>query len=234
MEDLQMAILSEICNRSDDMRLHMRKYIESVKSDLNDWQRDLFSICYKETMMKRRKAIKVLQHTFTVSPEDEHLTVQYENTIFNEMLEIQEEVVDLIEKKLEVLCADMMGKAFYTKMKADYYRYIAEVARGDIRPTYATKSKELYLKAMDLVKGDEMTVLHVGLTLNYSVFLYEVMFDVKSACKMAEQALKTAVTCCKDSNDEKAKDYLQELISLLTDNVNIWSQKKEITNNDIM
>ena len=52
---------------------------------------------------------------------------------------------------------------------------------------YATKSKELYLKAMDFVKGDEMTVLHVGLTLNYSVFLYEVMFDVKSACKMAEQ-----------------------------------------------
>lgn len=52
---------------------------------------------------------------------------------------------------------------------------------------YATKSKELYLKAMDLVKGDEMTILHVGLTLNYSVFLYEVMFDVTSACKMAEQ-----------------------------------------------
>ena len=39
-----MAILSEICNRSDDMRLHMKKYIESVTSDLNDWQVTFFKL----------------------------------------------------------------------------------------------------------------------------------------------------------------------------------------------
>jgi len=240
---VQMAILAEVCSRPRDMRLYIKRFIESVDDDLKDWQRDLFSISYKAAVMEMRKAIKILQHTFTYEKDDEKVTEDYEEKLFNELLEVVYEVVHLIDGKL--LDADGGGssdggddsfvkspesRAFYIKMKADYYRYVAEVAHGDSKRQFALKSQAAYQQAMRVLDASDqpLTVIHVGLTLNYSVFLYEVLADVASACEMAQEALEKAVICCKSTEDYEANSYLEELIMLLSENVKIWSGKNRL------
>ena len=64
--------------------------------------------------------------------------------LFNELLEVVYEVVHLIDGKLldadggdssdggdDSFVKSPESRAFYIKMKADYYRYVAEVAHGD-------------------------------------------------------------------------------------------------------
>jgi len=81
---------------------------------------------------------------------------------------------------------------------------------------------EAAIRLLDQV--DSVSVLNVGLTLNYAVFLYEVMYDVTGACDVAQKALNKAVSCCESSSDQSATEYLEELIGILKENVKIWSK----------
>ena len=93
---------------------------------------------------------------------------------------------------------------FYSKMKGDYYRYLAEVKKenkgkyylvSEVLSSYQSifaeikeKSKDAYKDASDKAK-EKMPPTHpirLGLALNYSVFFYEIMEDSKEACSLAK------------------------------------------------
>merc|ERR1712146_756207 len=69
------------------------------------------------------------------------------------------------------------SKVFYQKMKADYYRYIAEFTDGDAKSKAAENARLSYEEAHKVAEKD-LAVTHpirLGLALNYSVFQYEVL-----------------------------------------------------------
>ena len=76
--------------------------------------------------------------------------------------------------------------------QANYYRYIAEFRSGDEKSKAAEEARKAYADAAKVAK-DDLAVTHpirLGLALNYSVFMYEVLNDPDEACKMARTAFE--------------------------------------------
>ena len=49
---VQMAILAEVCSRPRDMRLYIKRFIESVDDDLKDWQVLASLLCFLTCNMR--------------------------------------------------------------------------------------------------------------------------------------------------------------------------------------
>ncbi|KAI7996531.1 hypothetical protein LOK49_LG10G02016 [Camellia lanceoleosa] len=66
---------------------------------------------------------------------------------------------------------------FYYKMKGDYYRYLAEFKSGNDRKKASDQSLEAYEAATSIASTDLPPThpIRLGLTLNYSVFYYEIL-----------------------------------------------------------
>merc|ERR1712007_273515 len=104
-------------------------------------------------------------------------------------------VVGLLDSNLIGTWATGESKVFYQKMKADYYRYIAEFSDGDAKSKAAENARLAYEDASKVAEKD-LAVTHpirLGLALNYSVFQYEVLSNPDEACKMARSAFEDAI-----------------------------------------
>merc|ERR1711976_13143 len=81
------------------------------------------------------------------------------------------------------------SRVFYRKMKADYFRYIAEFASGEKRRSAAEAALEAYQDAQKIA-ATQLTVTHpvrLGLALNFSVFLNEILSRPGEAHKLARE-----------------------------------------------
>merc|ERR1712032_102045 len=102
---------------------------------------------------------------------------------------------ELLDKSLISKASTGESKVFYQKMKADYYRYIAEFKDGDKKANAAENARKAYEEA-SAVASSGLAVTHpirLGLALNYSVFQYEVLGNPEEACKMARTAFEDAI-----------------------------------------
>jgi 14-3-3 protein epsilon len=120
------------------------------------------------------------------------------------------------------------SKVFYQKMKADYYRYIAEFRSGDAKASAAESARQAYQDAQDVAEKD-LAVTHpirLGLALNYSVFQYEVLQKPEDACKMARTAFEDAIGELDNVAEESYKDSTL-IMQLLRDNLTLWTSDGE-------
>merc|ERR1712039_753002 len=123
------------------------------------------------------------------------------------------------------------SKVFYQKMKADYFRYIAEFTDGDAKKKAAESAREAY-EAAKQVADKDLVVTHpirLGLALNYSVFQYEVLAQPDEACKMARQAFEDAIAELDNVAEDSYKDSTL-IMQLLRDNLTLWTSDQEEQN----
>mmetsp|Transcript_8557 Transcript_8557/g.20305 ORF Transcript_8557/g.20305 Transcript_8557/m.20305 type:complete len:153 (-) Transcript_8557:108-566(-) len=112
---------------------------------------------------------------------------------------------------------------FYQKMKADYYRYLAEFANGNHKVEHANNAQSAYKEATDKAAGLAPThPIRLGLALNYSVFLYEVQGNQQEACSLAKQAFDDAIAELDTLDEESYKDSTL-IMQLLRDNLTLWT-----------
>merc|ERR1712207_129007 len=145
------------------------------------------------------------------------------------------ELDDICKKILAVLDDNLIGKAttgeskvFYQKMKADYYRYIAEYTTGDAKTKASNDAKLAYEEAQTIATKD-LAVTHpirLGLALNFSVFQYEVLADPDEACKMARPAFEAAIAELDNVAEDSYKDS-PLIMQLLRDNLTLWTSDQE-------
>ena len=100
--------------------------------------RDLLSVAYKNAVDSRRAAWRVITSVEQKekSQGEEQLASyarEYIAKVENELHKIREGVLALMDKKLVPSPCTDESKAFYYKMKSDYYRYLAEFATGKTR-----------------------------------------------------------------------------------------------------
>merc|ERR1712176_486070 len=122
------------------------------------------------------------------------MIASYRHKVEEELNKICEDILSLLDKSLikEQLPAE--PAVFYLKMKADYYRYLAEFAEGDQKTDNSQNANDAYQKATTKAVGLAPThPIRLGLALNYSVFLYEVQGDQSEACSLAKQAFDDAI-----------------------------------------
>ncbi|XP_065326870.1 14-3-3 protein beta/alpha-A-like [Pelmatolapia mariae] len=229
-ELVQKAKLAEQAERYEDMAAAM-KAVTELDQELNNEERNLLSVAYKNVVGARRSSWRVIssieQKTEAEkTPETEKkatLVKEYREKIEGELKQICQEVRDLLDKYLIPKASGAEGKVFYLKMKGDYFRYLAEVATGDERNEIVKNSQGGYQDAYD-ISLKEMEATHpirLGLALNFSVFYYEIANLPEEACKLAKTAFDDAIAKLDSLNTESYKDSTL-IMQLLRDNLTLW------------
>jgi hypothetical protein len=132
------------------------------------------------------------------------------------------EVIGLIDSKLLQPSDPNDVKVFYSKMKGDYYRYMAEAEDE----TAVNKSLQAYTAASEVAEGIEAyNPVRLGLALNFSVFYYEVMKDPERACSLARSAFDNALQGI-DELDERSYKEATSILGLIKDNLTLWSSEE--------
>merc|ERR1712241_352278 len=153
---------------------------------------------------------------------------EYCSKVEAELQKICDTILGLLDDNLIPKATTGESKVFYQKMKADYYRYIAEFTEADKRAQSAESARQAYEEATKVAEKD-LAVTHpirLGLALNYSVFQYEVLSNPDDACKLARTAFEDAIAELDNVAEESYKDSTL-IMQLLRDNLTLWTSGGE-------
>jgi len=225
-EQVQRAKLAEQAERYEDMASAMKKVTESG-SELSNEERNLLSVAYKNVVGARRSSWRVIssiEQKTEGSERKQAMAREYREKIENELREICQDVLNLLEKHLIATASNPESKVFYLKMKGDYFRYLAEVAVGDVRTGVIDDSQKAYSLALDIAKSQMQPThpIRLGLALNFSVFYYEILNSPERACHLAKQAFDDAIAELDSLNEDSYKDSTL-IMQLLRDNLTLWT-----------
>ncbi|VDD80972.1 unnamed protein product [Mesocestoides corti] len=226
---VNIAKLAEQAERFDEMALAM-KTIAELGIELNNEERNLLSVAYKNVVGAKRSSWRVIssiakKQAGTPLVDQAHL---YLKKVEEELTEVCNEVLGLLSKNL---IKDEIGdeaKIFYYKMMGDYYRYLAEVQEGELNEKSTEEAEKAYTTATKLAKAS-LAVTHpirLGLALNFSVFYYEIKNEPENACKLAKNTFDEAIAEVEKIRDETYKDSTL-IMQLLRDNLTLWTSECE-------
>jgi len=229
-KNVYFAKLAEQAERYDEMA----DYMEAVgKSgvELSVEERNLLSVAYKNAVGSRRAAWRIItsveQKEKTKGIElNAGFAKEYCGKVETELQKICDTILALLDEKLIPTTPAGESKVFYVKMKADYYRYIAEFTNGAAKDKASQDANSAYQDATGVAEKD-LVVTHpirLGLALNYSVFMYEVLNKPEEACKMARTAFEDAIAELDNVAEESYKDSTL-IMQLLRDNLTLWTSE---------
>lgn len=233
-KQVYLAMLAEQCSRFEDMMEFLEEMVRGKKDDLSSDERNLLSIAYKNTISLRRQAIRTLLAYEMKEKKKEDSAylayiIEYKKKVEKELESLCVKIIKNIDTYLLPKATEVEAKVFYHKMKADYYRYIAENVEGEDKKTHADNSMKSYTEASEAAKELSITnPIRLGLALNFSVFYYEVFNNQETACKIAKDTLDLARKDLAniDEDDEEHKDAFS-IINLLQENLNMWTTEGE-------
>merc|ERR1712050_65022 len=153
---------------------------------------------------------------------------EYCGTVEKELQTICDQILGLLDNNLIPKASGGESKVFYQKMKADYYRYIAEFSEGQAKAKAAENARLAYAEASGVAEKD-LAVTHpirLGLALSFSVFQYEVLQNPEDACKMARTAFEDAIAELDNVDESSYKDSTL-IMQLLRDNLTLWTSDQE-------
>merc|ERR1712166_1552332 len=190
-------------------------------------------MAYKNAVGSRRAAWRIIssveqKEKSKGNTENESYATEYRKKVEVELDDICGKINTLLEKNLIPAASSGESKVFYQKMKADYYRYIAEYSEDDKKKNASDQAKKSYEEAQ-AVAEKELAVTHpirLGLALNFSVFSYEVLNQPEDACKMAREAFEQAIAELDNVAEDSYKDSTL-IMQLLRDNLTLWTSNDE-------
>ena len=231
-EHLYMAKITEQTERYEDMLEAMNKVV-TANADLTVEERNLLSVAYKNTIGSRRTAWRILS---SIEKKEEAkggsknipFLKGYQDKIKGELNRYCGEIVSLIDSQLIAKASNSEAKVFYHKMKGDYFRYISEFTSGEENKKAGDNAEQAYTAAADLAEKELSTThpIRLGLSLNYSVFHYEVRNDRTKACQLAKETFDSAIADIDQINEEHYKDATT-IMQLIRDNLTLWTAEEE-------
>jgi len=242
---MNLAQAADSAERHEDVCFYLQKLVVEQDGKLDDEQRNLFSVGFKNVVGTLRSAWRQLREHEYATAEDASITKQvldkYLNIIKNQVLAKCQEVVGLLQDSeggIKIPSGDeeshVEEAVFYLKMKGDYYRYMAEVDKtfkDASGKTFGDQAAEAYEEAQE--KAEKLNATHptrLGLALNQSVCYFEIKGDNNKACECAKKAFDQAIQKLDTLNDETYKDSTL-IMQLLRDNLTLWTQDEKNPNN---
>ena len=233
-KNIYLAMLAEQCNRFDEMVQFLENMFKSRDKDLSNDERNLLSIAYKNSVSSRRTALRTIIAYETKEKKKETSTFlpfiqEYHKKVQEELNKACQNILNVIDQTLLKRAEDAEAKVFYSKMKGDYNRYVAEYAEGDLKKQVSDGALAAYKEASESAKGlPVLNPIALGLALNFSVFYYEVMNDHDTACKIADEALTNANKELPniDEDAEENRDAVS-IVNLLKENLEMWKSETE-------
>ena len=199
-------------------------------ADVTSDERNLLSVAFKNLISSKRAACRTIA-AIEQNPKyskfgDALLT--YKTGIESKLQGDCQRIIDMINNKVLSKPCDGEPKAFFIKMVGDYYRYIAENAKGDNLEKVKQQALAAYNEANSITLPP-CNPIKLGLALNFSVFHYEAMKNHKAACDLADQSLQDAL----DKIDELEEDDFRDaksIIELLKENLTLWREEEDNDN----
>jgi len=219
-----MARLAESSERYEDMCRIMRALVEwtsaqPTKPDLTVEERNLMSVAYKNVVGARRTACRALHAD---EHKDNNIVKLYLKQVEAELEALCKDALDLLQNiLLKNNTEENEARVFYLKMAGDYYRYLAEFITDQ---SCDQKAKDMYQQAT-VVADKKLSPTHpirLGLALNHSVCLYEILKDKKAACDLAKKAFDEAISKLDKIGEAEYKDSTL-IMQLIRDNLALWS-----------
>jgi len=231
-KDVYFAKLAEQAERYDEMADYMEK-VGKAPEELSVEERNLLSVAYKNAVGSRRAAWRIItsveqKEKTKGNDENAKFAKEYCSKVEAELDKICNTILGLLDGNLIAKASNGESKVFYQKMKADYYRYIAEFSDGDKKSKAAENARLAYEDAQKVAEKD-LAVTHpirLGLALNFSVFQYEVLQNPDEACKMARTAFEDAIAELDNVAEDSYKDSTL-IMQLLRDNLTLWTSDQE-------
>jgi len=223
-EYLQLIAIAERTKRYDDMCKFVQKLVDvrstKGKTAINSSERQALSLAFKGAISSRRNTMGLLLQ----QPESPHVNA-YRKIILGEMETIYRAVVDISEILITgTTNEEIIG--FHRKMNADFARYLAEAEGSSEDCDWSAVCIKGYDDALKAVSGlPTLNDVKLGIILNRSVTVHEVMHDTNAACEMASVAIQEAEHD-PGFNDAKAKNA-RGIVKLLKDNIEMWMKEKE-------
>ena len=196
-------------------------------ADVTSDERNLLSVAFKNLISSKRAAcrtIAAIEQNPKYSKFGDALA-GYKNGIEQKLQDDCQRIIDMINQKVLAKPCDGEPKAFFVKMVGDYYRYIAENAKGDNLEKVKQSALAAYNEA-NAITLPPCNPIKLGLALNFSVFHYEAMKNHKAACDLADQSLQDAL----DKIDELEEDDFRDaksIIELLKENLTLWREEED-------
>jgi 14-3-3 protein epsilon len=226
-----MARVADQAERYADVLSSLNAII-NADAALNSDERNLLSVAYKALTGTRRSALRTVNafledDSIKAIPERVTQLTALKTKLVGELDGYCTELIALTDSKLLPAAADASTKVFYQKLKADYYRYSVEFKNEADRRDGSDKAKTSYEAAIaiataELTKADPA---YLGLALNYSVFLYEIIGKKQEAIDLADKSFKEAVDGL-DGLDEGQYSEATLILQLLKDNVALWNEEQ--------
>jgi hypothetical protein len=236
------AKLAEQAERYEDMKKYMTT-IATKHGVLEVEERNLLSVAYKNIVGARRAAWRVISSLLTTAgrtPMERKVLQEYKITVEKELDDLCDQILSMLKDTLIANSTGTEEKVFYLKMAGDYYRYLAEFKKDGATDSgtdgkapdllAADMYKEALAVAKDGFKSEDplpkTNPILLGLTLNFSVFYYEILQKPDKACTLAKNGFDAAVDELDALEEESYKDATL-IMQLLRDNLTLWTSSDD-------
>ncbi|KAM0673554.1 hypothetical protein GVAV_002929 [Gurleya vavrai] len=232
------ATLCERADKYDEMIDAMKKVISlcsNTRVEQTSKVRNLFSVAYKNLAGTCRTSWRVLNTELTkqenVDEKRYNLIKKYMHDTEIKLHAICDDVIKTIDESIlqSPNFNDPESQVFFLKMKGDYLRYRAEVCEEEkeIFNKTSEESKNCYEQAREVACDLKSTnPVRLGLALNFSVYLYEIAKDCKTACEVAKASFDEAIAGLDDLSEDHYKDSTL-IMQLLRDNMTLWTNQED-------
>ncbi|TFK43564.1 14-3-3 domain-containing protein [Crucibulum laeve] len=234
-EYMFLADLAGEAERYTDVVANIKLIIDNYSAQLTIDERSLLSIAYKNITNDLRNSWRVidslekLQASRSSSASARHLSLvrRQRDKIEKELMNVCKDIVSALDKQLLPAARPGEEAVFYSKMKGDYYRYLAEFAHKRDRERFGDYSLNAYKLAYKhaLATLEPLHPTRLGLALNFSVFYHDVRKSPERACHLAKSAFDDAVMSVDPSEiimDQTMRDSMT-ILQLLKDDLILWS-----------
>jgi len=233
---LFIAELAGDAERYEDVIMQIKIIINHFHAQLTADERNLLSVAYKNITNRLRSSWRIVDtlekmQASRSSPTSRQLFLlrHQRDRIESELTGVCKDIVLILDTQL--LPAAQRGEetVFYSKMKGDYYRYLAEFARQDEKDKFA----ELSLTAYKLAYQHSMSTLaavhpvRLGVALNFSVFYHDVRKSPERACHLAKSAFDDAISSLDTSGESQNLQDSLMILQLLRDDLTLWAEEMQ-------
>ncbi|KAA0200791.1 hypothetical protein FBUS_08097 [Fasciolopsis buskii] len=226
---LKKVKLAEKTQRYTDMINYLNE-LKLVDADYNLEEHNLSAVAYKNLIDPLRCSLKIIENELSKAEQENSPFLEYDRLFADQVKKELQCLIQLAIHELDTFfpvdnpVAEAEVLCF--KLKADYYRYLAELQEGNEREYLAEFSLIAYKQAQSLASRTlpRNNAIRLAVALNYATFHYALTRKLEMACQIARQACDDALTETEELNEEQKSDS-DLIVQMLKSNVEAWTKE---------
>ena len=230
MEPLKLISLAKINNEIEQHETavkYLLEYINVINQDLTKEEKYILQVSYKDIISFRRSSLRSmnLAEEKEKNPNNLALIKELKTNIEKELNDLCQKMIKIIDETLIKKSQDDESRAFYNKLKADYYRYMCENDKNN--KEFKTSCKNTYKIAKIFASNlPDTSPVKLGIILNYAVFKKDILNDVSKAYELANEAFTSANNQINNNQEEDIENTeSEEILKSLKENIENWEEE---------